>query len=86
MTDAQVTAVFALLAVCLARGGMARTPGGAQTFSVDPGEFMYMATAKGHHQFKHRVSRNYVFVKVDGSGMVVPCTDRPFMQGEFPAA
>jgi hypothetical protein len=85
MTDAQVTALFALLAAALARFGLARHPGEATTHDVDPGEFMYMNTAKGHHYFKHCGSRNYVLVPVDGEGLLAPATDKPFFRGDFPS-
>ena len=85
MTDSQVSALFALLAVALARFGLARAPGAAPSHDVDPGEFMYMNTAQGHHYFKHCASRNYVLVPLSGEGLLAPATDKPFFQGEFPA-
>jgi hypothetical protein len=83
MTQKQIDALFALLATAILRVGIARIPKAAPDRTVDPEEFMYMGSPQGIHQFKHRTSRNYVFV--DGLGnMFVPATDKPFMQGEFP--
>jgi hypothetical protein len=47
-------------------------------------EFMYMGTANGFYQMKHRDTRNYVFVSVDSGQMWVPQEkSRPFFRGEF---
>jgi hypothetical protein len=86
-----INTLFVLLTAAIARHGIARTPGAAPDKGVDAGEFMFMQTAKGYHQFKHSRSRNYVFVQgsVGPRGFVghllVPATDEPFLQGIFPA-
>jgi len=86
MTQKEIDAVFALLATAILRVGISRIPGTAPDRTVDPDEFMYMGAPQGIHQFKHHLSRNYVFV--DGLGnMLVPVrADKPFMHGEFPTA
>ena len=49
------------------------------------GEFMLMAIGdKGEAQFKHRNTRNYVFITPAGK-LVVPQTQEAFMQGFFDA-
>lgn len=52
---------------------------------VDNSEFDFMGKAKGHYQFKHKLSRNYVFIDEKTGNMVVPKSDKPFMHGYFPA-
>lgn len=45
-------------------------------------DFMLMDERDGRLAFKHRDSRNYIFVLKDGS-IHVPKRDEPFMRGEF---
>lgn len=60
---------------------------------VSPGEFMLAApepfavrsisTRKKFWQFKHGDSRQYVFIDSESGDMVVPKTNRPFLEGRF---
>jgi len=52
---------------------------------VDVSEFMLMQPkpVRGHWQFKHSGTRNYVFVEARSGRVVVPKTDKPFNRGEF---
>ena len=57
---------------------------GAHRFA-DAGEFMLMqVTPEGYVHFKHRDSRNYIFMDVSGTQLHIP-RGRPFCQGVFPA-
>jgi hypothetical protein len=85
-----INTLFLLLTAAIARHGIARTPGAAPAKDVDAGEFMFMQTAKGYHQFKHHQSRNYVFLRGEvgprgfSGHLLVPTTDEPFLEGRFP--
>jgi hypothetical protein len=54
-----------------------------------PDEFMLMAPLpvkdKGawYWQFKHRATRNYVFLNAEKGTMYIPSTGKPFMMGQF---
>ena len=49
-------------------------------------EFMYMGHRNGHDQFKHVVTRNYIFVRKIDNKLIVPLTNEPFMLGFFDMA
>ncbi len=42
---------FEMLAMAIKKEGISRKPGAPPDKNMDPDEFMYMQTAKGHHQF-----------------------------------
>ena len=79
---------FTTLAGLLARTALLTGAGKARLAEAD--EFMLMhETAQPNGEievgFKHRGTRNYLFVLATASGLelYVPVTDRPFMRGTF---
>ncbi len=47
-------------------------------------EFMFMDTADGFYRFKHRATRNYLYVRACGGALAVPFDrDHPFFGGFF---
>ncbi len=80
-TEAEVKPTFERLDVALAKQKLQRTGGGMEHVHAD--EFMLMQFGdKGEAQFKHRDSRNYVYL-FDNGYLFVPKTETPFNRGEF---
>jgi hypothetical protein len=53
-----------------------------QTRKAKAGEFMWMQSSHLGEQFKHSDSRNYLYLKVDGT-IEIPDTREAFKQGVF---
>ena len=81
ITNKQAESLFDKLAMALKKEKLPTRKG--EMRQAEPGEFMLMnVTPSGVAQFKHSDTRNYVFLKADGS-LEVPRTKEPFFQGEF---
>jgi hypothetical protein len=79
--QAEVDAQFARLEVALANVPLKREAGHKEIAKAD--EFMLMQFgAQGEVQFKHRETRNYVFLFPSGR-LFVPETTEPFTRGTF---
>lgn len=80
-TADEVKTQFERLQVALANVPLKRAAGFKQIVPVD--EFMLMQIGdKGEAQFKHRDTRNYVYLFPTGR-LFVPETSEPFNRGEF---
>jgi hypothetical protein len=91
-TDDDVESGFYALTLCLSRYRLPAGPDNEYR-QADPGEFMLMdvvtnfACAQPRYRFKHRQSRNYLYVDIrsDGPDLMVPGDGTPFHLGVFPA-
>jgi len=61
------------------------TSNGSIRRDVEVDEFMLMNVANGQAQFKHRHTRNYVFLRADGT-FSIPSTGNAWLKGTFDKA
>ena len=78
-TEQEVDLRFNQLATALV-GSPVRSE--SQCRACEAGDFMLMSEKDGWFGFKHRLTRNYVFLREDGT-LYVPRKDEYFMRGEF---
>ena len=72
---------FAGLKTALAKTQLPTAAGGTVQSTVNDWMLMHV-TEDGTVGFKHHDTRNYVFLRPDGT-LVVPRTNQAFMRGEF---
>lgn len=80
LSKKEIDALFVLLSDCLGKVKLISESGEYRHVKCD--EFMFMGIKDDYAQFKHRETRNYVFLQ--DQCLIVPREkDKPYLHGEF---